>query len=183
MRSRLSGTFVYRFPFALAVILVGQAIAFGAAGLSATEAAPRSQRHAFRHQIRRIEQQWRAALLRQDAPSMARLLNEDYLGISANGAIKTRSDTLSEIQSGTLRITQLTLSDQKVRLFPQTAVVTSVAELHGTDGSMPLDGRYRYTHVYVRDSSGRWSIASFEASPVSARGNRARLPLTVKDVN
>lgn len=152
-------------------------MAFGAAILSATASAPRNQRHGFRRQIMQIEQQWRAALLRQDAQGLALLLNQDYVGISANGAIQTRADTLNQIHSGALRITQLTLSEQKVRLFHQTAVVTSVAELHGTDDNTPLDGRYRYTHVYVRDTGGRWTIASFEASKVYARSSRYRLPV------
>ncbi len=183
MRSHRSRSSVRRFPLALAAILLCPSLAFSAVGLSAAAPAPRSQRHEFRHQIRLIEQQWRVALLRQDTQSLANLLNSDYIGISANGTIKSRSDTLAEIQSGAFRITQLTLSDQKIRLFPQTAVVTSVAELHGSDGQTSLDGRYRYTHVYVRDTSGRWTIASFEASPVTARSNHARLPLAIKSAN
>ncbi len=128
----------------------------------------RGERHRFRHQIMQIEQQWRIALLRQDTIALGKLLNPEYLGISANGALETKEDILAQITTGALRITQLTLSDQKVRIFRQTAVVTSVAELRGTDRQILLDGRYRYTHVYVRDSSGKWTIASFEASKVDS---------------
>ena len=128
---------------------------------------PRSERHEIHHAIMQMEQQWRASLLRQDAVAMGALLNRDYMGISANGALETRDGMLANLQAGTLRVTQLTLSDQKVRIFHQTAVVTSVAEVRGRDGDAMLDGRYRYTHVYVRDRAGRWTIASFEASKVS----------------
>ena len=133
----------------------------------AVQTLPRPQRHHLRHTVLTLEQQWRAALLRQDVAALSSLLNPNYVGINANGALQTRDDTLTALRSGSLRITQLTLSDQKVRLFRQTAVVTSVAELHGTSDRASLDGRYRYTHVYVRTPDGHWTIASFEASRVT----------------
>ncbi len=135
--------------------------------LFAVQPMPRVQRHHLRHAILALEQQWRAALLRQDVTALSSLLNPDYVGINANGALQTRDDTLTALQSGSLHITQLTLSDQKVRIFRQTAVVTSVAELHGTSDHASLDGRYRYTHVYVHTPDGHWTIASFEASRVT----------------
>ena len=135
--------------------------------LFAAQPMPRAQRHHLRHAVLALEQQWRAALLRQDVAALSSLLNPDYVGINANGALQTRDDTLTALRSGSLHITQLTLSDQKVRIFRQTAVVTSVAELHGTSDRASLDGRYRYTHVYVRTPDGHWTIASFEASRVT----------------
>ena len=154
--------------FMVCALPASSAVRFSAAA-SATAPVPRSQKHEFRRQILQLEQQWREALLRQDTQTLGQLLNSDYMGIGANGAIESRTETLQEIHSGTLRITELALSEQKVRIFRQTAVVTSVAELHGTDDDTLLDGRYRYTHVYVRDSDGTWSIASFEASRVQPR--------------
>ena len=153
----------------IACVMPASAAARLAVFPSATAPVPHGQKHEYRRQVLQLEQQWRVALLRQDTQTLSKLLNSDYMGIGANGAIESRTETLQEIHAGTLRITELALSEQKVRIFAQTAVVTSVAELHGTDDDTPLDGRYRYTHVYVRDPDGRWSIASFEASRVQAR--------------
>lgn len=163
---RLAVALFFRALALLPIFLVTSAVL-------AVQPMPRAQRHHLRHAVLQLEQQWRAALLRQDVDALSSLLNSDYVGISANGALQTRDDTLAAVRSGALHITQLTLSDQKVRIFRQTAVVTSLAELHGTSDDASLDGRYRYTHVYVRNPDGHWTIASFEASRVTAERQRA----------
>jgi Domain of unknown function (DUF4440) len=64
---------------------------------------------------------------------------------------------------GTMHITSLDLNDLKVRIYGDTAVVTSRADLEGTNGTSPISGKYRYTRVYNR-RLGQWKIVSFEAS-------------------
>ena len=42
-------------------------------------------------------------------------------------------------------------------------MVTSQAQLEGTNGTSDIGGQYRYTRVYNR-RMGQWKIVSFEAS-------------------
>jgi ketosteroid isomerase-like protein len=51
-------------------------------------------------------------------------------------------------------------------LIGTTAIVTSRADVDGTNDGMPMHGTYRYTRVYSRTPSGIWKITNFEATRV-----------------
>ncbi len=127
---------------------------------------PRAERHESRHEIDQLEEAWRTALLRRDAAALETLLSDDYIGISPNGTLQSKDETVDNLRSGTMRFTELTLSDRKVRFYGQTALVTSRAEVTATTPNGTLNGSYRYTRVYARDSHGTWKIVSFEASRI-----------------
>jgi ketosteroid isomerase-like protein len=122
-------------------------------------------------EVEALELDWRAAQLDNNVSAVDRLLADDYLGINANGTLETKADELARRRSGTLHITQLELSDIKVRIYGDTAVVTSKAELVGKSGDRDISGRYRYTRVYS-NRDGQWRIVSFEASRVSGEDGK-----------
>ena len=117
-------------------------------------------------EIEGLEMEWRRAQLSNNISVIDRLLADDYLGISANGTLETKADELTRRRSGSLHITQLDLSDIKVRIYGDTAVVTSKADLVGKNGDRDISGRFRYTRVYS-NRMGQWRIVSFEASRIT----------------
>jgi ketosteroid isomerase-like protein len=129
--------------------------------------------HELHKEIEALEMQWREAQLSNDVNAMDRLLAEDYIGISANGTIETKAEALALRRAGMLHITTLDLNDLKVRVYGDTAVVTSRADLTGTNGSSDISGQYRYTRVYNR-RFGQWKIVSFEASRMHEVGEREK---------
>ncbi len=133
---------------------------------------PRSQRHEYRHEIDQMEEAWRTAMLQGNSSAMDVLLSDDYTAITANGAIQTKDQALSNMKTGSFKVTSLEVSDRKVRLYGSTAVVTSVAELKGSREAEEISGRYRYTRVYARNMQGQWKIVSFEASKVQEPDHR-----------
>lgn len=126
-----------------------------------------------RRDVMNVEQEWRRAQLTNDLRTMERLLADDYIGISANGTIQTKAELLSMHRSRTLRIMQLEINGTRIRVFGDTAVVTSRAELQGVNGPQDMTGRYRYTRVYNR-RGGQWKIVSFEASRIHDADARSR---------
>lgn len=133
---------------------------------------PHRESHDLHKQIEALEMQWRDAVLHNDVRQMDRLLADDYLGISANGTVETKSEELAQSRAGTLRIQSLNLNDIKVRIYGNTAVVTSRAELTGVNGQSDISGNYRYTRVYNK-RYGKWRIISFEASRIHDADARA----------
>jgi ketosteroid isomerase-like protein len=127
---------------------------------------PRAQRHEYRHEIEQLEEQWRTAMLKGNSAALETLLADDYTGITAKGAIQTKSQAVAYLKSGEIQLTALEISDRKVRVYGTTSVVTSVAELTGGKSDPDVTGRYRYTRVYVRNPQGLWKIVSFEASRI-----------------
>jgi ketosteroid isomerase-like protein len=136
-------------------------------------ALPHHESHAVHKQIEALEMQWRDAEIANNVSQMDRLLADDYVGISANGTVETKPQELAQRRAGTVRIQSLDLSDLKVRVFGDTAVVTSRAELTGVNGQSDISGNYRYTRVYNK-RLGQWKIVSFEASRIHDVDARAK---------
>ncbi len=128
-------------------------------------AMPHRDNHAIHKEIEALEQQWRQAVIQNDVTQMDHLLADDYMGISANGTVETKPQVLALRKAGTVRIKTLELNDLKVRIYGDTAVVTSKADLEGTNGQSDISGNYRYTRVYNK-RYGQWKIVSFEASRI-----------------
>lgn len=126
---------------------------------------PKRETRAVHKQIEALEMQWRQAQVDNNISVISSLLADDYVGISANGTIEDKSQAIAQRKAGTIRITQLDLDDLKVRLYGDTAVVTSKADLQGVNGQSDISGKYRYTRVYNR-RLGEWKIVSFEASRI-----------------
>jgi ketosteroid isomerase-like protein len=126
---------------------------------------PKKEVRAVHKQIETLENQWRQAQIDNDINVITNLLADDYVGITANGTVETKSQAIAQHKAGTIRITALDLDDLKVRLYGDTAVVTSKADIQGVNGQSDISGKYRYTRVYNR-RLGQWKIVSFEASRV-----------------
>jgi ketosteroid isomerase-like protein len=129
----------------------------------------------YKHQVEKLEETWRVAQLNDDIDSMDRLLSDDYVGITMNGQVVTKMQQLDRMRTRTLMLTKIQLEDVKVRLIGMTAVVTSLAEVDGTNDGTPMHGNYRYMRVYSRLPSGTWKITNFEATRVGEprpRGGR-----------
>jgi ketosteroid isomerase-like protein len=123
---------------------------------------PRSERHESRHEIDQLEEDWREALLKGNIAAMEALLADDYMAVTPFGMLQTKDQAISNLRAG--HITTLELYDRKVRFYGTTAVVTSIARIHGATPDGDMTGSFRYTRVYVRDPQGKWKIVSFEAS-------------------
>jgi ketosteroid isomerase-like protein len=137
-------------------------------------ALPRHENKALHKEIEALEQQWRQAILTNNVAEMNNLLSDDYIGITSNGTVENKAQALAQRRAGTVSITRLDLSDIHIRIYEDTAVVTSVADLAGSNGDSDISGKYRYTRVYARRRGG-WKIVSFEASRVHDTDTRSKL--------
>jgi ketosteroid isomerase-like protein len=125
--------------------------------------------HAPRHvreQIIDLEEQWRLATINGDAAAMDKLLSDDYVGISWTGQVNTKQMQLDRTRKRMISIKRMELSDIKVKVVGPVAIVTSRAEVEGTNDGAVIDGAFRYTRVYQRLPGGRWQITNFEATRI-----------------
>jgi ketosteroid isomerase-like protein len=133
---------------------------------------PHREKGEIHKEIEALEQQWQQAQVSNNIGEMNRLLADDYVGITSNGTVENKQQALAQRSAGTIRITRLDLTDTRVRVYGDTAVVTSQARLEGTNGTSDISGQYRYTRVYTR-RLGEWKIVSFEASRMHDFDSRA----------
>lgn len=148
--------------------------AFAVVALALPAYAGFAQREDNRHQIDKLEDAWRNAVLTSDTKAMDGLLSPDYMAITPSGTLQTRDDTLATLRSGRIHFTTLDISDRKVRFYGLTAVVTSQANIEATTPEGPVAGHYWYTRIYARNPQGQWKIVSFEASRVREPGPHKR---------
>lgn len=140
--------------------------------LSAHAKGPRH--HQSKPVVRAIEQQeakWLAAQISGNASILSSMMAEDYLGISPNGTLESKAETLAAFKSGAIHLTAITPSEKKIRIYGSTAVVVSRAAVTGTSKGKDISGHYRYTRVY-HNNGGVWKIVSFEANKIRDRASR-----------
>ncbi len=148
--------FLPRFPL-LALSILG-------IGLSIPPVLALPVRHKeAREEIQDLEERWRTATLASDTALIDTMLADDYVGISWNGQVNTKSSQLDRIRTRSLAITGMQIYDTRIKLLGQVAIVTAEAEVTGMNDNTPMQGNYRYTRVYQHLPSG-WKITNFEAT-------------------
>jgi ketosteroid isomerase-like protein len=157
----------------LAVPIVAAAFSLAAAvATSAQGAAPKkstkpaaSTSASVEEQIKKLETDRAQAVVRADVATLEAQTSDDYTLINANGQLSGKSDTMNAIKSGNIKLTSNELSDLKVRLYGNTAIVTGRSASKGTIGGMEIKGPILFTRVYVK-TNGRWQSVAFQQTPV-----------------
>ncbi len=124
-----------------------------------------------RHEIEAAESKWRTAQLAGDVATLDSLLADDYFGVSVGGQLNDKMQQLERIKSRTFVLTRLDLSEVRIKLVgSRVAVVTSLAQVEGTNEGNSIKGTYRYLRVYKRYPDGSWKITNFEVTRVPEGG-------------
>jgi ketosteroid isomerase-like protein len=131
-------------------------------------------RHDAKREIEALEEQWKVAQITGDVATIDRLMSDDFIGITMTGQANTKAQQLDRYRNRKLIITKIDLTDRKVKLVGSVAIVTSLADVDGTNEGQSLHGTYRYTRVYQRLATGIWLTTNFEVTPVP--GNRHHRP-------
>jgi ketosteroid isomerase-like protein len=168
----LRRTLPYRLSRPGAVLLLGGVLASTGFTLPGLAEGPHPRRNdQFKHQVELLEEAWRKAQLNDDVDAMDKLLSDDYVGITMTGQVVTKMQQLDRMRNREMVLTKVVLDDVKVKVIGSTAaIVTSLADVDGTNDGEPMHGTYRYTRVYSRLPTGQWKITNFEATRVGMPG-------------
>jgi ketosteroid isomerase-like protein len=136
-------------PLLLALALGGSAAA--AAGDAETVAA--------------LDTEYQAAVARNDAATMDRILADDMVLVLGNGTVHTKAELLEEARARKINYEQQleVENSQKVRVWGDTAVVTAKLWLKGTRDGKAFDRKLWFSDTYVRTKSG-WRYVFGQAS-------------------
>jgi ketosteroid isomerase-like protein len=98
------------------------------------------------------------AMRENDAEGIARLLSDDWAVISARGGVGEGKSIFPDgIKSGQLTRTAFEVSEPRVRLYGDVALVTTKVRTAGTFVGKPFDVRERETDA-LRWQDGTWKI-------------------------
>jgi uncharacterized protein (TIGR02246 family) len=103
-------------------------------------------------------QEMARAMRENDADGVARVLSDDWAVISGRGGVgEGKSIFPSGIKSGYLTRTAFEISEPRVRLYGDVALVTTKVRTAGTFGGKPFDVTERETDVLHWEAGG-WRI-------------------------
>jgi ketosteroid isomerase-like protein len=98
--------------------------------------------------------EYQAAVKKNDATTMDRLLADDFVLVTGSGKVYTKADLLQEARSGRVIYERQEDAPQKVRVWGDTAVITAKLREKGTENGKPFDHTLWFTDTYVRTATG-----------------------------
>jgi ketosteroid isomerase-like protein len=115
--------------------------------------------------VSQLDLDYQAAVKRNDADAMAKILAGDMVLVTGRGVIYTRADLIEGARKANVRWEQQdeVPGTQKVRVWGDTAVVTAKLWLKGNDGERDFDYQVWFSDTYVR-IDGEWRYAFGQAS-------------------
>jgi ketosteroid isomerase-like protein len=116
-------------------------------------------------QIKSIEEERNRAILSGDAATLDRMTADDYTFITLRGELRTKAEIVKGFQSGAFKYESRTISEVKVRVFGDTAIVTGRSTQKGEENGKDYSGEYRFTRVYIRDK-GHWMTEALQTTPI-----------------
>jgi len=113
-----------------------------------------------------LEQTWATAVQHQDTAKIDQIQADEYLFTGPTGQIWTKSRELDNLKSGALVITAFELSEQRVRLYDNTAGVTLKVNWTGTYNGEDISGPQRMTDVFVKHD-GHWQCVVSQTTRIT----------------
>lgn len=119
-------------------------------------------------QLKDALRQWDEAYARRDGEALNQILSTDFVFTAPTGQVVTRPQYLSaNLKAPDIAVeTPIGSEDVQVRLYGDTAVMTSVAAQRGQRFNRDPHVRYRYTDVWVKRGD-RWQAVASQATHIA----------------
>ena len=92
-----------------------------------------------RRTIAALDTQYQLAVKENDAATMDRILADDFILVTGSGKTYSKADLLAEARSGRVTYERQDDTNQTVRVWGDTAVITALLTEKGTDEGKPFD--------------------------------------------
>lgn len=128
-------------------LALGLLVAIAVEGANASAADPAKI-------VAALDTQYQAAVLKNDAATMDRILADDFILVTGSGKVYNKADLLDEARKGNVVYEHQEDTAQTVRVWGDTAVVTAKLWEKGTDNGKPFEYKVWFSDTYVRTSTG-----------------------------
>jgi len=118
-----------------------------------------------------LDTQYQSAVEKNDAASMDRFLADDFILVTGAGKIYTKADLLEDARGGHTRYEHQSDTEQTVRVWENTAVITAKLWEKGVENEKPFDYTLWFSDTYVRTAAG-WKYVFGQASSPLARASK-----------
>lgn len=123
-------------------------------------------------QITSWMEQSRNAALKGDTSWLQQHAADNYVSVNAMGERLSKSEAISQMKSGTLKLESIDVIDRDARVYGDTAVYQGHARLKGTYNGHDMSGEYRATWVWAKQG-GTWKLVSHQNTRVGQAASQA----------
>ena len=116
-----------------------------------------------RNIVAALDTQYQAAVKENDTATMGRILADDFALVTGSGKIYSKAALLAEARSRRVHYEHQDDTDQTVRVWGDTAVITARLSEKGTEDGKPFEYQVWFSDTYVRTPTG-WRYVFGQAS-------------------
>ena len=109
--------------------------------------------------VRALELKWTESYKQRNIDILSSLLSEDFVITIEDGSVYSKAGYISHSADASVHVSVAELSDLKVRLHGDTAVVTGAYHEKGESGGKAYEYHDRLTDVWMK-SGGKWQVIS-----------------------
>jgi ketosteroid isomerase-like protein len=119
-----------------------------------------------------LGRRWAAAEQQGDTETLDGLAVDDFTLVGPFGFILTKQQWLDRYRDGDLVTSELNWEEVTVRDYGAVAVAIGVHAQRAAYRGRLGDGKFRATHIAVRDDGGEWKLAGIHLSPLGFPGEK-----------
>ena len=121
---------------------------------------------AFKKEIVEAEESLKLAMISSDIEVLNQLLSKDLIFTNHMGQILSKNDDLAAHKKGDFKISDLSLSDQIIKISGDVVIVSAHAKIVGSYKGEATSGNFRFTRVWEKLDS-KWQVLAGHASIVA----------------
>ncbi|WP_424534002.1 nuclear transport factor 2 family protein [Sphaerisporangium viridialbum] len=115
-------------------------------------------------EVQELEGRRWAALVAADTSTLRELFADRMSYTHSNALVDTKDGYIKSIEDGTVSYIAVDPSDEQVRIFGSTAVVTGRAVIDARAGGNDHRTQARYSAVWAKDD-GQWRFVCWHSTP------------------
>ena len=123
--------------------------------------------HSTEIQLIQCEERLRLAMLQSDISALDQLLSPDLVFTNHLGGLMSKQDDLQMHKTGIIKISEATLTDQKINILGEVAIVTAHACITGSFAGVESQNNFRFTRVWNKTGNNTWQVIAGHASIVT----------------
>jgi ketosteroid isomerase-like protein len=115
-----------------------------------------------------MDTEFQAAVKENDAATIDRILADSFVLVTGRGKTYTKADLLEEARAKRFVYERQEDSEQTVRVWGDTAVVTALLWAKGTEEGKPFDYKLWFSDMYLRTPNGWKYVFAQSSTPLPA---------------
>lgn len=148
-----------RIVIILMLVALSSFFAFGQTKSKKSERSEKTEQ-----ELLKLERKWIEAFYgKPDRALLERVMTEDYVSNNADGTVTNKAQSIAAAESGLLAGISYTSEDVKVRIYGDTAIITSLDTLKGK-----INGQLRHTSIWIKRKE-QWKAVGWQGTLVPQR--------------